>query len=46
MKKLLISISLIALFSAGCATWDGVKQDSSHAYNTTKQTIHNATATP
>jgi len=44
MKKLLtLSVITIALFSAGCATWDGLKKDSSSAYNSTKETIHEAT---
>jgi len=44
MKKLLVlSILTIAVFSSGCATWDGLKKDSNKAYNSTKETIHEAT---
>ena len=45
MNKILITTSLITiiLFSSGCATWDGIKEDSNNAYNTTKETIHEAT---
>ncbi len=44
MKKLLaLSLIAIALLSSGCATWDGVKEDSKKAYDTTKDAIHEAT---
>ena len=35
MLKYVLSIILIILFSA-CATWDGLKEDSSNAWQTTK----------
>lgn len=45
MNKLLISLSIILLVmvSSGCATWDAFKQDSSNAYDSTKEAIHDAT---
>lgn len=45
MGKLLRSFSLLAIIiiSTGCATWDGIKEDSSSAYDSTKEAIHNAT---
>jgi len=45
MKKLLLSASIImiTLLSSGCATWDGLKKDSSNAYDSTKEVIHDAT---
>jgi len=45
MKRLLLafSIILIAIVSSGCATWDGIKEDSSSAYDSTKEAIHDAT---
>ena len=44
MRKILsLSMIMIALLSSGCATWDGLKEDSSNAYNSTKETIHEAT---
>ncbi|WP_200414012.1 entericidin EcnAB [Arcobacter sp. FWKO B] len=52
--KRLIPIFFILVILQGCATWQGVKQDSSDAwevtketsskvYNSTKKTIHEAT---
>lgn len=47
MKKIfstVIAILGIAMLSSGCsATWEGVKQDSSHAWSSTKKGVHNAT---
>ena len=45
MNKLLISCSIILLIlvSSGCATWDGIKEDSKNAYDSTKEAIHDAT---
>ena len=45
MNKLLLvlSIILITFVSSGCATWDGLKEDSKDAYETTKEAIHDAT---
>ena len=45
MNKLLISLSMVAIvmISTGCATWDGIKEDSSSAYDSTKEAIHEAT---
>lgn len=43
MKFPLLVIA-VTLALAGCAnTWEGVKEDSSKAYNSTKETIHEAT---
>lgn len=47
MKKFFIVLSVIAavLIVSGCsATWEGVKDDSSRAWQNTKEGIHNATA--
>lgn len=41
-KILCISIVLMAI--TGCATWDGVKKDTSSAYKSTKKAIHEATS--
>ena len=45
MNKFLISIGMITIImiSSGCATWDGIKEDSSTAYDATKEAIHDAT---
>ena len=45
MKKFLmvVVIVLISMVTTGCATWDGIKQDTSHGWNATKSAIHNAT---
>jgi len=45
MKKFILSITIItiALLQSGCATWDAIKDDSSNAYNSTKEAIHDAT---
>jgi len=46
MHKISIIIAFIGfnLFMAGCTkTWNGVKQDSSKAWNTSKKAVHNAT---
>ena len=45
MKKLLFVLTIlgITLFSTGCATWEGMKQDTSDAYDATKEAIHEAT---
>lgn len=40
---MIASMGLIAVLS-GCATWEGVKYDSKKAWNSTKETIHEATA--
>ena len=37
------SASLAFSISTGCATWDGIKEDSSSAYDSTKEAIHEAT---
>ncbi len=47
MKKMTILALLITLgmIMSGCSkTWSGVKQDSSEAWDTSKQAIHEATA--
>lgn len=45
MKKVTLILAAIALFSlSGCSsTWNGVKEDSSNAWKSTKETIHKAT---
>ena len=45
MKRFLslFVIITIGFLVSGCATWHGVKQDSSKAWYATKKTIHNAT---
>ncbi len=44
-KKLLFVLTIlgVVLFSTGCATWEGVKQDTNDAYDATKEAIHKAT---
>lgn len=43
MKYPLIAIAL-TLFLSGCSsTWEGVKDDSSEIWSSTKETIHEAT---
>lgn len=46
MKRIILSIMavIIGVLSSGCATWSGIKQDSSEAWTSTKRTVHNATA--
>lgn len=39
MKKYL-SIVFILIFITGCATWDGVKEDSNDAWKATKKTTN------
>lgn len=39
----LIFICIIAIVFNACATWDGVKKDTSSAYKNTKKAIHEAT---
>ena len=45
MKKVtLFFIASVLLLLSGCSsTWNGVKEDSSNAWKSTKETIHNAT---
>ena len=45
MRKLLFVLTIlgITLFSTGCATWEGIKQDTNDAYDATKEAIHDAT---
>ncbi|MEA3499217.1 MAG: entericidin EcnAB [Campylobacterota bacterium] len=45
MKKFLMLavFVVISMVSTGCATWDGVKQDSSDGWDATKDAIHEAT---
>lgn len=35
---------LLGLFFNGCATWEGIKTDTSNGWNATKEAIHDATA--
>ncbi len=43
-KKTLLILSLLisTLFLSGCATWEGVKEDSSKAWEVTKETSKEA----
>lgn len=45
MKRflLLASVVIVAFISSGCATWEGVKEDSSKAWKSTKEAVHDAT---
>ncbi len=45
MKKIVTLITMMAFITilSGCATWEGVKKDSSDAYDATKEAIHEAT---
>lgn len=45
MNKLLVTFCMFVLIvvSSGCATWDGIKEDSKNAYDSTKEAIHDAT---
>lgn len=46
MKKTILTYFLLLLtlgIFTGCATWDGIKQDTSNAYDATKEAIHEAT---
>lgn len=46
MKKSLIFLSVLVVLAlgSGCsATWDGVKEDTGNAYDSTKEAIHQAT---
>jgi PBP1b-binding outer membrane lipoprotein LpoB len=46
MKKFFILASVLSaiLFLSACsATWEGVKEDSSNAWDSTKETIHDMT---
>lgn len=46
MKKVLLLASVLTAvaYLSGCsATWEGVKEDSSNAWDSTKEAIHDAT---
>lgn len=46
MKNILITLAIasIIFLSSGCSsTWEGVKSDSGKAWDSTKETIHEAT---
>jgi hypothetical protein len=46
MKKTILSLTLLGMLflNSGCSgTWEGVKSDTSDAWDTTKETIHEAT---
>ena len=46
MKKITIVLSTLSvlIMSSGCSgTWDGVKNDTGKAWDSTKETIHEAT---
>ena len=37
-------LSIIVMLLSGCATWRGIKKDTSYAWKETKKTVHDATA--
>jgi len=39
----LILVSIIAILSNGCATWEGIKKDTSDGWDATKSAVHEAT---
>ncbi|MDX1810079.1 MAG: hypothetical protein R3331_11120 [Sulfurospirillaceae bacterium] len=39
MKYILIAVTV--LFMSGCATWEGIKQDTKTGVNWTKEKLHN-----
>ena len=43
MVKNILLLTIISLFLAGCATWEGIKTDTSDGWNATKGAIHDAT---
>ena len=46
MKKITILLSILSIFiiGTGCSgTWEGLKSDSGEAWDSTKETIHEAT---
>jgi predicted small secreted protein len=46
MKNKIIGIILTFIFTlvfAGCATWEGVKKDTSDGWEATKDVVHEAT---
>lgn len=43
MRFPLLAIALTLLLGGCSSTWEGVKQDSSDIWNSTKETIHDAT---
>jgi len=46
MKKFIYFLSVLSVLglSSGCsATWDGVREDSNEAWDSTKEAIHKAT---
>ena len=40
---MVVALIAISVISSGCATWNGVKQDSNEAWDSTKGAIHKAT---
>ena len=46
MKNIALTLSILSILamSSGCSgTWEGVKNDSGKAWDSTKETIHDAT---
>lgn len=43
-KFLLAVMIAVAFFMSSCATWSGIKYDSSKAWRSTKKAVHDATA--
>lgn len=46
MKMKILNLVLVLttiLVSTGCATWEGIKQDSSSGWEATKNAVHEAT---
>ncbi|DAB41010.1 MAG TPA: entericidin EcnAB [Sulfurovum sp. UBA12169] len=46
MKKrfIWIAVGVIGFFMNGCATWSGIKYDSSKAWKSTKKAVHDVTS--
>jgi predicted small secreted protein len=42
MKKVLLLSVLLGIFFSGCATWDGMKEDTSTGWEATKDAVDDA----
>ncbi len=42
MKKALLLSVLLGIFLGGCATWEGMKEDTSTGWEATKDAVDNA----
>lgn len=43
MVKNVLLLAIVSLFLGGCATWEGIKTDTSDGWHATKNAIHDAT---